>query len=467
MSGSSSWASLQGSSLPGLVRLFVERWWVLVGSCLLGALIGLSVSLIQTPMYSSAATLYVTASGESGAQSAYQGALASEQRVTSYAELASSRLLVEEALASSGLALDVSDARAAVSAVAIPDTVLVQVSAELGNPELAARLANAVAESLVRYAQNLEKPNDGSEPLAKLTVVSPAEAASEPVTPLTNRNVAFAAFIGLLLSALGVVLADRLDNRIRSDSEIAEEFGQVVLAAVPADASLKTDGPIDFGTGGHASAEAFRKLRTNLSFVGVDQQTRTLLVTSPREGDGKTTTSVNLACALAEAGSRVLLVDADLRRGRLASVFGLMSGIGLTTLLTSPDFDGDGPIQNTGEENLWVLASGPRPPNPAELLGTKRAEDVFAGFADAFDYVIVDSPPILPVTDSVVMSRFVDGVVVVVRAGRTRGREMSTALGELDAGRARVLGVVVNELNAGADSLRYSYYGYATNPSPA
>ena len=202
-------------------------------------------------------------------------------------------------------------------------------------------------------------------------------------------------------------------------------------------------------------AEAYRTLRTNIQFSSLDRPLRTLLVTGTTPEEGKSTTLANLAVIFAQAGHRVVLVDADLRRPSLHKLFGLPNSIGLTSLFIAEAPDAL-PLQETGVPNLALLPSGPQPPNPSELLGSQRMEKVIAALREAADYVLFDCPPIIAVTDAAVLGRKVDGVLLVVSAGKTKRDHAARAKLLLEKVNANVLGVVLT--NAKLDMRLYQYY---------
>jgi len=201
-------------------------------------------------------------------------------------------------------------------------------------------------------------------------------------------------------------------------------------------------------------SEAYRALRTNIQFSSIDRSLHSLLVTSTSPEEGKSTVLANLAVTFAEAGSQVILVDADLRRPSLHVLFGLSNQVGLTTAVL--DDGGALPIQDTPVPNLRLLTSGPLPPNPAELLGSQRMDRIIEGLRAMADYVLFDSPPIVAVTDAAVLGRRLDGVLLVVDAGKTKRDHARRAKALLEKVNAHLLGVVLN--NAELDLSLYQYY---------
>lgn len=202
-------------------------------------------------------------------------------------------------------------------------------------------------------------------------------------------------------------------------------------------------------------SEAYRTLRTNLSFYSLDNPIQSLVVTSPAPGEGKSTTVANLAVTMAQSGRRTILVDCDLRRPSLHTLFNLKESPGLTNLVLEEV--SDPPLQQTSVENLWLLPSGPKPPNPADMLGTKRIDQIIAQLSEQADIVLFDAPPVVAVTDSAVLGAKVDGVLLVISAGKTRRDLAERAKETLEKAKVRIVGVTLT--NAPKDSAVGDYYG--------
>ncbi|NPV70677.1 MAG: CpsD/CapB family tyrosine-protein kinase [Firmicutes bacterium] len=204
-------------------------------------------------------------------------------------------------------------------------------------------------------------------------------------------------------------------------------------------------------------SEAFRALRTSLRFADISQSMKMILVTSPGPFEGKSTIMSNLAVAMAQAEKRVLAIDADLRKPILHRIFETEQQPGLTNILVG-DCPVESGIQSSGMDHLDIIASGPIPPNPSEILGTEATRDIFARLKSMYDYVIVDSPPVMAVTDAVVMSSMVDAVILVMRAGVTRIESAVTARNVIENAKGKILGAVLNEVRHSADGYHYYYY---------
>lgn len=204
------------------------------------------------------------------------------------------------------------------------------------------------------------------------------------------------------------------------------------------------------------AAEAYRSLRTNLEFSSLDKPIRSMVVTSAGMDEGKSTTLANLAVTMAQAGKRVILVDADLRRPSLHTLFGKQNNVGLTNMVVDDAVMSKPPLQETEVENLSLLASGTLPPNPAEVVGSRRMEDIIQKLLETADVVLFDAPPVVAVTDAALLASKVDGVLLVVRAGSTKRDHARRAKKLLEKVNARLIGAVLN--NVSMDAQMYGYY---------
>lgn len=440
----SSTDSLTGEAgeVRAAVRAVRQRWLAVAAVTLAAGLLALGYSLIQSPTYRSTATLYVTSASDDASSTAYQGSLASQQRVISYTQLATSDVVVGRAVTDGRLPLSTASAVAALSITSPPETVLLKISASNTNREVARDLANAVAQSMTSYVVKLETPAGGGQPLAALTVITPAVSSSAPVSPRPVRNTLLGVAAGLLAGLVYAVLSSRFSTRVRSPRDLSPVGDEPILASIPNDKLLTEGKLLDFTNGASPAAEAFRKMRTNLTYTRVDNPARILLVASSRAGEGKTTVALNLAKALVETGKRVVVVDADLRRPATHARLGLVNTVGLTTWIAG-EAALEGLLQRVGSDDLFLLASGPLPPNPAEILGANRTQEAIVSLAKSFDHVIIDSPPVLPVTDAVVAAQWSDGVVVVVEHGKTKVSAVGHVRDQLTAAGATVLGYVL------------------------
>jgi capsular exopolysaccharide synthesis family protein len=446
--------SVVGSSRSAL-EVARRDWWIVAIFALLSMLLALGISLSQPRIYESTAALYVTSASDANSSTAYQGSLASQQRVSSYAELATSKSVLAEALRIASVDMSIDEVQSSVSASAAPDTVLLSISAQDRDQAVATKLADAVSAAMVEYVSALEQPSGGGEPLAKLTVVTAASPADGAVSPRTQRNVVMGLVGGLLLGLFVVFARERFDSKIRSQRDLSAVSDVPALGAVPFDSQFEMRPfTAEFATGGNPVAESFRRLRTNLRFAEVDSPARRILVTSPNADEGKTTTALNLAVAIAESGKSVLLVDADLRRPSVSRILGINGDIGLTSLVGG-DIDISDACQSIGVGGLSILASGVKPPNPVEILGSRKFEALMQKLGDRFEFVIVDTPPICPVTDASVLGQNVDGALIVCRSGETNKSDLRDAENLLQTAQVRVLGLVLNAIDSRSESYVY------------
>jgi capsular exopolysaccharide synthesis family protein len=295
-----------------------------------------------------------------------------------------------------------------------------------------------------------------------LTVVDPATPPAEAASPRVLLNTLIAAIIGLAL-ALGLVyLLDYLDDSVKSPDDVESVLGLPTLGAITRMKVGREQGEMyrlaTLLFPRSPAAEAFRSLRTNTEFATVDAALKTVLVTSAVPGEGKTTTAANLAVAMAQAGQRTILLDADFRKPGIHKIFALPNASGLSTLLRRDGEPLDHIQQETEQENLRVITTGPLPPNPAELLRSKRMSAVIDQLSSNADFVVIDSPPVQAVTDAAILASVVDGTLLVVDSGRTHRGTIRSAQDALARAGARVLGVVLNRV-ASAAAYDYDFYG--------
>jgi capsular exopolysaccharide synthesis family protein len=346
-----------------------------------------------------------------------------------------------------------------VKASAKLDTVLINVEVLDESPVRARDIANTLSDEFVAMVRELETPEGGARPDARVVVEQRASMPDHPVVPKTARNIAVGLALGVALGIGLAVLRDLLDNTVK-DREILEEItGVGVVGSIPLDKERRKEPAIPFHKDNSAIAEAFRKLRTNLQFLAVDNPPRVIVVTSSMPHEGKSTTAINLALALAEAEHNVVLVDGDMRRPMLAKFLDLVGPVGFSTVLSGRALISEA-LQKTRFPGLTVLTSGAVPPNPSELLGSLAAKKLLSELRVQFDYVIVDSTPLLAVTDAAILAAGADGVLIMARFGRTKREQLKHAVGSLESVGAPLLGAVYSMTPArGSASYSYGYYG--------
>jgi non-specific protein-tyrosine kinase len=508
--------------IPHYVWVFARRWlWLLALVTILGGGTSFLVSSRLPRVYGSAAKLLVTPS-QSGAVANYNDVLAGQSLTRTYAEVIKSRPIVESAAQQVGLDLPYATLVAALDVKPIANTQLIQISARANDPDVAARFANQVANAFIQSIQssqsgrfstirdalgrqvaqlsldvadhtrriaqmsadpalaaNAELPRLRAElsqlqqsydaaqrsfqearasearSTDALTIVEPAIPSASPVEPRTALNVLAAALVALLLALGGAYVFERLDDRLNSPERVNRYTGLSVLGSL-ARLEEKTPHTVDDIHIG----EALRLLRVNLQFAAVERPLRSLVISSSEAGDGKTTIATNLAIILAQAGQSVILVDADLRRPTVHQVMDVPNRSGLTTLLIDDEMDASSVLAPTRFNGLSIIPSGPQPPNPSELLASERMRRRLAQLRDMADVVILDSPPVLAVSDPAILAALTDGALLVVNSARTRGQHAAQAVTTLQNAGAHLLGIVLNRTAVD----RRSYYGYYAQP---
>lgn len=439
----------------------LRRNWIWVAALTLAALLAAgAASLLVRPTYAATTQLFVSIQGSGSVSELQQGNSFSQARVQSYVQTVATPVVLQPAIDSLGLKVTPNELAKRLKATAEINTVLIAITVADESPVAAAATASAIANSLIKAVDKLEKPRNGTgESPVSLSIITPAQAPAEPSTPNTRVNLLIGLLIGLALGVCAAILRGVVDDRVRGEADLRLVTPAAMLGGISFDNDAKRKPLLTQTASQSPRAESFRQLRTNLQFANVTGQAKTVLVTSSLPGEGKSTTATNLSIALAQAGQSICLVDADLRRPMVNEYLGLDRTVGLTTALI-----GEGPVddllQPWGSDNLYVLTSGVVPPNPSELLGSKNMKDLIEHLESVFDMVIIDAPPLLPVTDAAVLSQYVGGVLVVVGCQSVRRRDLEKAMSALRLVGANVLGVVLNRVSGkGPDGYAYSYYG--------
>ncbi|MDH6181690.1 succinoglycan biosynthesis transport protein ExoP [Microbacteriaceae bacterium SG_E_30_P1] len=437
-----------------------RRWIGITVFLVVGLAISGALAFLAVPTYQAASRVFVATQSAGSAIEAFQGGSYTQQRMQSYVEVASGPIVLDEVIAELDLDTTAEELSSSISARVVPDTVLIEIVVTDESPEEAADLANAVARSLRDVVvDELEEAVGGEGSLVNLTLVKRASVPSEPSSPVIPLYLGIGAIFGLALGLAFAFIRQALDTRLHSERDVRAVTDEPIVGGFVFDPTA-AQAPLIIHSGPQSSrAEAFRTLRTNLQFIDFESDHRAYVVTSSLPSEGKTTTAVNLAIALAESGKRTLLIDADLRRPRVADYMAIEGGAGLSDVLINSATLED-VVQPWGESgNLWVLPAGAHPPNPSELLGSRSMMALLDLIRANFDQVIIDAPPLLPVTDGAILSKITDGALLVCAVGLVRAPQLRQALEQLQNIHANVLGLVINMLpTRGPDS--YGTYGY-------
>lgn len=503
-------------SLAEYLEILRKRVWLVAGCLLSAVALAVTWSLLQTPLYASTATVLIESGSASQVFDPVTGEARGARAVTNEARFANSdqvRDAAEAALESVGL--DVRALQYSVSVTESDDADELRIRASATTANGAAQIAQTFASTYIELSRQkvVQEYLDTAEVIqsrldeveARLNalgdsdstqrgileaqlesfssvrssldvtaelgggsrqIIGRARIPAAPFTPNTQRNVIVGAVLGLLAGVGLAVLFDALDTSVSSKDEIeALTKGAPNLAVVPTVVDWReraTTRIVTIEAPQSPTAEAYRTLRASLDFATIDRDVKILQVTSANPGEGKTTTAVNLAVALARAGRRVVLLDADLRKPRLQAFFDLAVEPGLTnSILGQVPPTEVGHLVERDAGSLTVVTSGPLPPGPSELLGSERTTTVLRQLEEMADIVIVDSAPVLPVSDALVLAKKVDATLLVANGRRTTSTHLEDAIELLLQVEANVIGTVLNEVKRGRGAAGYGYgYGY-------
>lgn len=451
-------------TLVEFIATLRKRWLYVVLTFLAFSSLAYGVSKATTPVYTAEASVYFSLPvGQSGSD-LNQGASYTQQQIGSFAELARSPIVLNPVSAKLGLGVSAKELARSVTATANAETVIIEIAATDPDPVRAAAIANAVTEQFGNVVRELSPVLPNGDPSVKAVTIANATVPLDQSAPNTRRNVAAGGLLGLFLGLLAALAREKLDTRARSEEDLP--YGVSVLTAIEFDKNFRL---VPLSSTRPSSRreivreESYRKLRTGLRFLDIENPAKAIVITSSVAGEGKTSTSIGLASVLGGDGKRVLIVDADLRRPKVAEYTGLEGAIGLVDVLAGT-VDIEVAAQPWLPDSVDVLPSGTIPPNPSELLGSGAMSDLIADLRIRYDYIVIDAPPLLPVTDASIAATQADGVVLVVRHGKTTRHQIAMALESVRAVNARVLGVILNRTPSPKPWKSRSAYHYYYQP---
>lgn len=430
-------------------------WWVILIPAVLGAAFGAFSAARQEPVYQGSVTFFVRTTGEGTANGQFAGDQFAQRRVNSYVALLSTERLADRIIEATGLDLTTGQLRGMIGASGDVNTVLLDGTVTSASEEEARTIVEALAVEFVGLVDEVENTsNNGAR--VSLEVVSGPEVSQVPTRPMLT--IALRTFMGLVVGFALALVFELRDTSVRTDEQLQQLGAGPLLGRVPADRRIK-DAPLVINEESQSiRAEAYRQLRTNLQFIDLENPVQTLVITSSLPGEGKSNTSANLALTMAAAGHRVLVIEADFRRPRVADLFDVERAVGLSDALVGR-VALDDVIQPWGSDRLEVLPSGQLPPNPSELLGSDSMARLIERCRSEFDTIIIDTPPLLPVTDAAVVASRADGTLLAIRHGRTSRHQVSMSIRSLEAVGANVLGSVFTMVPMDRAS-GYSSYQY-------
>jgi capsular exopolysaccharide synthesis family protein len=445
-----------------IVAALRSGWWLVVLGLVVGGAAALGLSLRTTPLYTSTIQFFVTTTGSTTTAEVFQGGQFSEQRIASYAQLLEGDEMAGRVVDRLDLDRTPAQLMQQITVTPVPDTVVVNVTVTDPSAERAHDIAAAIGDEFTDEVGALEAPVGADEPPVRVTVTNQPDVATSPATPSTERNVAVGLAGGAFLGGAVAMARRRFDRSVKGPDEAAKLAGAPVIGvvleepAIQREQALVTDSSLKV-------AEDFRRLRTSLQFVNVDAPPKSIMITSALPAEGKSTTAVNLALALADAGRTVTLIEADMRRPRVTKFLGMVSGVGLTNILAGTA-DVDEVVQRFGDRKLSVIGSGATPPNPGELLGSEQMATLLAELRDRNDFVLLDAPPVLPVADATGLATMVDGVLLSVRYGHAHSDQVRQAAHDLERVGGHLLGVILNIVPAKSGLATTRAYGYGYEP---
>ena len=395
---------------------------------------------VVQPRYTAVATSFVNVAEGADPAEIFQGSQFVVQRMSSYAPLASSPLVLQPVITKLNLPTSVRDLRKEITVSSPPETVLLEVSATDAVAATSARIADEVSIELGKVIQELETPRGLGASRVKVTLTDPADVPLTPSSPQVLLNLLLGAIAGAAIGFAAALIRHNLDRRINTIDDVRGITGMAPVGSTLASRTARRDPlvAVDFRS---ADAERYHGIRTALKLASVDQPLHHFVVSSPMPREGKTSVAANLAVSWAQAGARVCLVESDLRRPMIARMMGLESTLGLADVLVG-DVELDEVLVPWPHGSVTVLPAGSLPADPASLLGSDAMSALVSELRSRFDVVIYDSPPIASVTDAIVLARAVDGLVLVVRAGSTTRDYLASCVESLRAAHIKLLGTV-------------------------
>jgi len=454
-------------TLLDAVRI-ARRFWMTIAACILLA-VGLAAAYAasQPRLYTASSEAYVSVGGGTGISEVSVGSNVAAAKANAYAPLTQSGEVADKVRDALGLEEGSGAITSSISYAVDPASPRIQVFVTSTSPEKAKEIANQVVGATAEVASSIENATSGDPQgdesgVLKLVPVTNAVVPTRPSSPNVERLLLIGLVAGIALAYLVVLVRLRLDTRIRRPEDITSMTDIGLIGTIPKSRDLHSRLHSEDLLRG-AVGEALRHLRTNLMFADPDTAPRSVVVTSPQPAEGKSTVSALLARALALRGGKVVLIDGDLRRPMVASLFDIDTGIGLTQVLSGA-VPLDEALVPTDTAGLVVLPAGRIPHNPSEVVGSERMRDLLAELSHEY-MVVIDAPPALPVTDAMIMAQRVDGLIVVTFMGKSRKEHLKKVLSFAQNVNVRVFGIVLNGIPQGRAAGVYGYetYGYASD----
>lgn len=428
-----------------------------------------AVTFIMPPKYTATAEVFATYAGQSGetqtTNDMSSGANYLNTQITTYPELVKTEAVLQPVIKDLGLDMTTTDLAGVVTATNPPNTFMVDISAEVGDPQQAADIANSVAKNLADQISsdlyNNSSSSNGSP--IKLTVVQKAQTPTSQSSPNIPLYLAVGLIFGIIVGVGVALLRDILNTKVDSTDDVRELTHASSLGTVPQATILDDSRPVIVAQPAGSEAEEFRRIRTNLSFLtttATQGHGRLLVISSTNPSEGKTTVSTNVAVALAEEGKSVLFIDADLRHPSVAHKLGIEGHVGLSHVLSRQASPAD-VIQKYWKPNLHIMPAGKRPANASILLNSDLMKEMVEQALTQYDYVIIDTAPLSVASEATVFGRMAGGLVLVTGKGVVEKKELENTATALQAAEVPILGFIFNFADPKKiHSKNYYYYYY-------
>ena len=442
------------------LRVLRKRWKLLTVMVLLGLVAAGAITYVTPKTYASSATIFVSISSTQDEPDAlYQNSQFALNRVGSYTEMVHNPALLSRVIEEADLDISVNKLDDTITAVNPADTVLITVRSTSDSAAGARRVADAVASELGRAIETLEQTGEKEESLVQVSTVVPARQPAGPVSPRPALNLALGLLVGLAIGAAIAVIREQLDTTVKTGRDLQRITGQTPLGVIGYDRAIKKH-PLVVARAKGTALEDFRSVRTNLQFVTASGAPRVIVISSALAGEGKSVTAANLAITLAQGGRSVCLIEGDLRDPKAMRYFGMKDSVGLVNVVYGRH-DLDEVLVPWNRGQVMLLPAGPTPPDPGQVLGSSATSSLLAQLRERFDVVLIDAPPMLPVSDAAVIGGSADGIILVVRHGHVRREQVAMLFENLVAANVRLIGTILTQVPAGVRRDGHEY-GYQT-----
>jgi len=465
-------SDLMEIELREIIGIIMRKWWVIGLFFLIAVLTSFVVSFyFLQPVYKAEATLFVGKEGTKVGGIDLGEIQLNDKLVLDYREIIKSRLAAREIIGQLNLDMKIEDFQERVTVTTVNNSRLMKIAFLSTSPQMAMDVANALSDFIVKKAEEIVD-------VKNVKVIDTAELPVTPIKPNKKMNIAISGVIGIMLGIGLVLLLEYLDFTIKDNEDVERYLKLNVIGEIPRfngekrggnhrKRNIKTrtaerDKPstnlITYYDPRARASEAYRSLRTNIGFLGVVRQIKTIVVTSPDQTEGKSTTCANIAICMAQTDKKVLLIECDLRKPKIHKYFGVENDMGMTDIIVN-GVGFESVVKRIDEiNNLHVITCGMIPPNPAEILESEKMSNLINKLKSKYDLIIMDSPPVGELTDAAIISRNADGVILVVASGESNIEVARHARNALQNVNARILGAVLTKVDK--NSGRYYYYKY-------